>query len=72
MKKYILHPGHIDSKFDSDTHFISGQMLMRLYKLNPENCIILNYENPTNIEGYDSNQFIHLYPKYDGNYKLPG
>ena len=39
--KYIVVPGCITSKSDGDTHFISGQHLIRLYRVNPKDCLIV-------------------------------
>lgn len=64
MKKYAIHPGEITSKNDGDVHYISEKQLIRLYQVNPNDCI-----NWKDAEGkYED--YIHLYPNYDGNYNI--
>ncbi len=63
-KKYILHPGKVQSRNDGDIHFICAEKLAELYKVDFRDCIVFN-EHKT----YDS-KMIHLYPKYNGKYYL--
>jgi hypothetical protein len=65
MKDFV-HPGSIRSKNDGDTHFISFNDLVRLYKLDPANCINANtWKSPIYPEGAR-----HFFPNYDGNYNV--
>ncbi len=64
-KKYICFSNSVISS-DGDIHFISARYLPQLYKVNPEECIIVNKER--DLIGLDLNNFIHLNPKSDGNY----
>lgn len=68
---YILHPGYIRSKTDSDIHFIDGVQLMKLYNVHWRNCVVIPHGAPT-PEFYNDSTYIHLYPRYDGNYKNYG
>ena len=62
--KYVLHGGHVKCK-DGDEHFISSHTLVRLYKLNPKDCIsAFIYERGQEVEG-----MVHLYPSSNGNYE---
>lgn len=70
MIKYFVHPGHIKSKSDGDVHNISAQQLIRLYGVNPVECKIIL--KPEDERGYDTSQYIHLWPRMDGNYSLEG
>jgi len=63
MIKYILHPGELKSKNDGDIHFISFKQLVRLYNLNPTECVA--FDRFPYIELKDA---MHLYPRYDGDY----
>lgn len=67
--KYIIVPGYIKSKNDGEIHYISASQLMRLYKVNPLECIVAlgKYWHRGRI-GIES--LIVLRPRYDGNYGL--
>ena len=71
MKKYIVHEGYVISKIDGDRHFINAQQLMQLHKVSPSECIIVRDGEPD--FGANTNEsYIHLFPRYDGNYKAIG
>jgi hypothetical protein len=80
MTKYAICPGFVDSKNDQDTHYITAKQLIRLYNVNPNECIILdtdafmNDRHSEKTRGYSEdllNELIYLTPRYDGNYKVP-
>ena len=65
----VIHPGKVRAK-DGDIHFITAEQLIRLYGVHPKMCVIAR-------EGWDRTyspdfleQFVHLYPREDGNYDL--
>jgi len=71
-KKYILYGGYIQSSTDGQSHYISARMLCNLYGLNPEECYFYN----SNEKGIRKNKKSYpdlpvLFPRSDGNYKLP-
>ena len=68
MIKYIIHENYVKSKNDGDLHFIRGEQLISLYKLNRSECEIVRYGDlrPVVLTG----TFVHLYPRYDGNYNI--
>ena len=71
MKKYILFPGYVYSMHDGDRHFIGAKHLIKLYKIDPQECII--YKDEHSLQGYSPGQLesmICLYPKSDGNYTI--
>lgn len=69
--KYAVHPGYIHSISDSGMHYISAQQLMRLYNVNPQECIIVDSKRPENTRGYkDMDKLIPLFPRGDGKYNL--
>jgi hypothetical protein len=79
-KKYILYPGEVASKFDGDRHYIDAYRLAQLYKVRIDECFIADSRNvvPSNYFawngtiGFDHrNALIKLYPRYDGDYKIP-
>lgn len=70
-KKYVVFPGNTIGKRDGHTHFINAGRLMALYRVNPAECVIVNYPY-TRAEGYDKNSLIPLYPSFHGDYTLPG
>lgn len=71
--KYILYGGEVRSQNDGDIHFISAQKLMKLYNLNPKDCVLINndIDRKTKLAGLNLNG-VHmvLHPRYDGNYNL--
>ena len=66
--KYVLHPGYVISKNDGDRHYISARQLAELYNVNPAECIVVTNDEPFMHCG---NDYTHLKPRYDGNYKEP-
>jgi len=68
MIKYIILPGWIRSKSDRQLHFITHDMLIHLYGLNRDECIIINNIYLLTL----SNKYKHLpilEPRYNGDYK---
>lgn len=63
IKKYTLHPQIIFSSVDNQTHYIGYLELINLYGLDYNDCIMWRSE-------LNFNDYIHLYPKTDGNYTL--
>lgn len=67
MIKYIIYPGYVESN-DGDTHYISYNTLIRLYDVNPEECI--QYDRLTARECLEFRDCKRLYPSRNGNYNL--
>ncbi len=63
-KRYVLHPGHVRSAYDGDTHFIDGLALAGLYHVDPRECVSW-YPGMLPLAGA-----VHLYPRDDGRYSL--
>lgn len=70
-KKYLVIPGYVASKSDGDHHYIGARRLMELYKVDPRECVIATDEFLKFTSQSIILDFIHLEPRYDGNYKLP-
>jgi hypothetical protein len=68
---YVLHPGYVESRFDSQQHYICASDLAALYGLRLADCY-LRSNKPIQGEKPLPAGAIHLYPRYDGNYELPG
>jgi hypothetical protein len=69
QKKYLIIPGWVFSQNDEDRHYINAQMLIHLYKVDPQECMIQHSDSRDlrrDVEG-----LIKLYPKTSGNYELP-
>ena len=66
--RYVLHPGHVISANDGQEHFIDGPQLARLYGLNirAQNVVLGNRLAHRDMPGD-----IHLYPRVNGDYRLP-
>lgn len=71
-KRYAIHPGYVISKTDGDRHYIPAQILADLYGLRPDEYIIWDDQRPETYLGRREEDYVHLYPRYDGNYKLEG
>lgn len=67
-KKYLVCPGKVRSK-DGDLHFVSASQLINLYKVERDECVIL--DTPQSVFGLVWKDYIVLEPRGDGNYELP-
>jgi hypothetical protein len=67
MKKYIIYPGYVESKNDSEMHYIDANKLISLYNIKKSECIIINKESDK--IGIVESNFIQLFPLRNGNYK---
>lgn len=69
--KYIVYDGKVKSKNDGDIHYISHQQVIRLFGVNPTECLLVN--RPDWFRGY-SKEFLEtlkvLQPKQNGDYSL--
>jgi hypothetical protein len=76
--KYALHPGQVTSKRDGQIHHIDAHMLVRLYGVRHSECLVVKKEfrhkreRELYMERIERMGLIHLYPRHDGNYALPG
>jgi hypothetical protein len=68
MPKYLLIPGYIEGK-DGQRHFICERMLMRLYNVHEDDCVV-GWPHPNGQVTPDPH-LIELKPRPDGNYTLP-
>jgi hypothetical protein len=66
--KYLVYPGHVISKSDGDRHFISYSQLIRLYGVDPMEC--MDIANASMYTVALTDKLIPLRPQYDGNYDL--
>ena len=64
--KYIIHPGPMESKVDGDIHFITAGQLIKLYGVDPKDCIIREMNDRR--REIDPEKCKHLYPLYNGDY----
>lgn len=67
-KKYAIHPGYVYSKFDGGEHYVGYQDLVRLYRVKRNECIEWD---ESHAMGRKHDDYIHLFPQSDGNYRLP-
>ena len=70
MIKYAVYPGEVTSRVDGQLHYISASQLIKLYHVNPDQCVIVYPDRPDTIQGIDMSKVIALYPRYHGNYTL--
>ena len=76
-RRYVLHPGKVESKSDGQIHYVSAARLADLYGVSLRDCITYPYGDDTDsrfkrMSWRDPVGVIHLHPRYDGNYTLPG
>lgn len=69
MIKYAIHP-QIICTVDNKTTYVGYIELIRLYNLDHEECTMWSNTRPETLVGKNFNDYIHLYPQADGNYKL--
>ena len=67
MSKYALHPQIIHS-IDNKVLHVGYIELIKLYKLDPQDCILWDKNRPEMVRGRNFDDYIHLYPKINGNY----
>jgi len=70
MKKYAVYPGYIISMNDKQLHYITAYELMQLYKVSPDECVIVDRNDPKKYLGVDLSKLQKLEPSYSGNYNL--
>lgn len=72
-KRYALHPGGVFSRTDGQLHHIGAGRLAALYGVDARDCIVIRDEEhgARAQRGIIMGDYIHLYPRYDGNYVPP-
>ena len=69
MRRYILYPGDMKSKNDTDWHFIDAGRLAELWGVRMSDCFVCRDGN--HERGVDLSQdYRHLTPRFDGDYRL--
>ncbi len=72
MKKYLLCPATVTSKTDGDEHYISASDIARLYGVPMSECLVRPSPGSERTLGWNEKHgLVELWPRYDGNYKLP-
>ena len=74
--KYAVFPDYVKSKSDGDEHYITGDMLIHLYDVDPNECVVIDDRNNQRIRVElmrlaEEDKLIQLRPRYDGNYIVP-
>ena len=69
-KKYVCFGGCIISQSDGDEHYISAHRVAELYKVNPAECILIEWDERNLVVGLNFKKYKILNPKKNGNYKL--
>lgn len=67
ITKYVVQGGNVVSRNDGQTHYISPHKLIKLYGVNPKECIII----PDKTGYLRQPGQIYLGPKYSGDYSIP-
>lgn len=66
MMKYLVYPDTVRSENDGESHFISGDALIRLYGVDPNECRIVN--DHRDVQGL-TERMIPLKPRTRGDYR---
>jgi hypothetical protein len=70
--KYAICPGPVRSKVDGDVHHIDAATLMRLYRVPPQDCVVITpTTDPETIRLRTNAATVFLHPDFYGNYTLP-
>lgn len=74
--KYAVYPDMVRSVIDGQEHFIPSRILMHLYGVKEEECLVISRSAPE--REYEERTarakklgLIPLRPKHSGNYTLP-
>jgi hypothetical protein len=70
IKKYAVFSGEVYSQHDGDHHFVSADQLVRIFNLDRRECVLV--QNEDDKRGRDFSGLIKLFPRYEGDYTLPG
>ncbi len=71
---YVMHGGPVVSKNDGDLHYVSAAQLVELYGVDPR-CAVDAHRITGGLlraEATGVARLVHLHPRYDGDYTLPG
>lgn len=66
--KYLVMPGHLRSMQDDQMHYVGAHQLMRLYNVNPKECLI--YGDCRGRSEDFLSKLQTLVPMYGGDYSL--
>lgn len=67
--KFAVHPEEVTSKYDRQRHFIGVPALVHLYGLRPSEYVVWDERRPETHRGRRWNDYLHLFPLYEGNYE---
>lgn len=74
VKKYLVIGGYVHSKNDGHRHYIPASTLVRLYGVNPHDCLMADRNEVDRvlmgIDPMKRSLLVRLLPRYDGNYSL--
>jgi hypothetical protein len=68
MIRFAVYPGRVLSAHDGDRHFISAPQLIRLYGVDPRECVIFHGDDRD--RGKSAEGLIRLSPSRSGDYSL--
>jgi hypothetical protein len=72
VRRYLVLPGYVRSRQDEDWHYVSGSELIRLYRVNPANCVLATADEADFrhrlMVAANEGKYIVLEPRADGDY----
>jgi hypothetical protein len=73
-KKYLVIGDYIRSKNDGQEHFVPASVLVRLYNVDPNECIMVDRGHELyalmGVAPEHRSRLIRLFPRYDGDYQI--
>ena len=66
--RFAVHPEEVSSKSDRQRHYVGVLALVRLYGLRAGEYVVWDDQRPDTHLGRRWNDYLHLYPLYEGNY----
>lgn len=69
--KYLLCPGHVQSKTDRQYHYVDARDLARLYGVRMDECDVRPERAFSRFGWRPDPGLIELHPRWDGDYRLP-
>lgn len=70
-QRYVLRPGRVVSRTDGQVHFVGHHQLAMLYGVRLSECLVVNPGEAETPGVHDLPGLIHLWPRYDGQYRHP-
>lgn len=68
-KKFMIFAGKVKSLHDGQIHHITARELRHLYKLEKEECILIEENDGRFLDQFNKGEYIILWPRQRGDYE---